>query len=72
MKNSVAYNQIGYLFFQTGLAEIFGIEPTDDLFKNPDNKTALIFGFLKAAAEGNLEDPQNIEKWQRLGEELLY
>ena len=71
MKNSLVSTQIRNLFFKSGLAEVFGIFPTDNLSKDPNHKTALLFGFLKEAAEGNLQNPNNILKWQKTGQRLL-
>ena len=71
MKHYNAYQDIGKLFFKTGLAEIFGIHPHDNIMQDSDHKTSLLFGFLKEAVDGNLQDPNNIHKWQKTGKSLL-
>ena len=71
MKNLSPSHQIGDLFFKSGLAEVFGIFPTDNLSKDPHHKTSILFGFLKEAVEGNLQDPNNILKWKKIGQRLL-
>ncbi len=71
MKEPVIYEQLGKLFFETHLAEIFGLDLKDNLKNDKNHKAALLIGFLKEAADGNLEDPNNIQKWEQTGESLL-
>ena len=64
-------HQIGQLFQAVGLTDLFDIAPTEDLRTNPQGKTALLIGFLKAAVEGHLHDPQHLDQWQEAGQQAL-
>ena len=71
MAPSLTSQQIGDLLFESGLPQVFGIYPDDNLLKDPDHKVLLLFGFLKEAVDGNLADPNNIHRWEKAGQSLL-
>ena len=61
------FYQIGHLFHQVGLMDIFNITPEEDLRTNPEGKTVLLIGFLTEALEGNLHDPHHLDHWHKRG-----
>ena len=71
MKQSPTSQQIGDLLFESGLPQVFGIYPNDNLSQDHDHKASLLLGFLKEAVEGNLQDPNDIHKWEEVGKTLF-
>lgn len=69
MKKSTT-THIGDILFKSGVPQVFGIYPNDNLSADSDQRVSLLFGFLKEAAEGNLQDPNNVLKWEKVGKSL--
>lgn len=70
MANSSIYEQLGYTLFKSGLADVFDIQDTDDVHNDPDGKISVLLGLLRDVANGNVADPADINKWERIGTEL--
>ena len=76
MNNYIArqtYMELGLLLFQTGIPQLFGLSPADDLFEDEEAREALVvmMGMLQSLVEHDHLDPYLLPEWRKKGEEVI-
>jgi hypothetical protein len=63
------YTEIGKLVFQTGLPQLFGLFPEDDLQQHPNAQEAMaiMLGMFSTISEGEQFDSYDLLAWKQQG-----
>ncbi len=61
------YTELGKLLYHSGLPQVFGLYPEDDITQQQEAReaAAILLGMFKAISEGEHFDGQDLLKWQR-------
>ncbi len=57
------YEDMGKLLFETGLPQVFGLYPGDDIRSNKEAFQTML-GLLKRISNGDYVDQHHVQKWQ--------
>ncbi len=61
------YAELGKLLYHSGLPQMFGLYPEDDITQQQEAReaAAILLGMFKAISEGEHFEGQDLLKWQR-------